>query len=82
MKRVKLFLFLAMLVAVTANGLHRQDMTTTSLLCASSLDQSLCPGGVDQGDCTNFCNNAPGCSGSTASCRAVTSSTYQCRCTI
>ena len=53
MKKVRLLALLVILVAVVASGSPR-PWISTEILCGSSSDPSLCPGGVDVG-CTDFC---------------------------
>ncbi len=60
MKKVRFLVLFMILAAVVANGSPRMWDTHTGVLCGSSNDPSLCPGGVDEG-CGAFCDAA--CSG-------------------
>ena len=71
MKKVRLLALFVVLIAVVASGSPRIWDTSTGVLCASSNDPSLCPGGEDVG-CSDFCSSA--CDGFinvTANCGAL-----------
>jgi hypothetical protein len=60
MKKLKLLVFLVLLVAVVANGTPRHHYSTHAL-CDTSNDPSLCMGGVDTG-CHEYCLGSANCS--------------------
>ena len=82
MKKIKFLVFLTMFAAIVANGLPR-PLPRTHLLCDDSLDPALCPGGVNTGECTDFCNNSENCAGFTNLHAACVSAggAFECKCT-